>query len=65
VATHQQQIRAISEQLKVPYLVHFTRAQNLESIITNGIYPVSRVNEVSAAPEINDLLRLDGRSDGT
>lgn len=49
----------------MPYLVHFTRAKNLESIITNGLYPVSRANEVGACPEINDHLRLDGRRNST
>lgn len=65
VSTHQQLIYAISKRLKVPYLVHFTRAKNLESIITNGIYPVSRVHEVGASPEVNDYLRLDGRRNST
>lgn len=57
-------IYEISKRRQVPYLVHFTRAENLRSIITNGIYPLSRVNEVCRAPKINDTLRLDGRPDG-
>jgi hypothetical protein len=65
VVTHQEQIRAIAEHLKIPYLVHFTRAENLESIINNGIYPVDRVEEVCENPTINDTLRLDGRREGT
>lgn len=45
--------------------MHFTRAENLESIINNGIYPVDRVEEVCENPTINDTLRLDGRREGT
>lgn len=64
MASHQEEIRAIAEHRKVPYLVHFTRAENLESIINNGIYPVNRVDEVCENPTINDTLRLDGRREG-
>ena len=65
LATYQEQILAIAEHLEIPYLVHFTRAENLESIINNGIYPVNRVEEVCENPTINDALRLDGRREGT
>ncbi len=59
------QIREIAAQLAIPYLVHFTRATNLESIFANGIYPISRTDEIGVSPAINDELRLDGRRDGT
>lgn len=59
------QIREIAAQLTIPYLVHFTRATNLDSIFANGIYPIARADEVGVSPAINDALRLDGRSDGT
>ncbi len=59
------QIQAIAAQLEIPYLVHFTRATNLEHIFAHGIYPISRTNEIGVAPAINDALRLDRRCDGT
>lgn len=59
------QIREIATQLEIPYLVHFTRATNLDSIFANGIYPISRTNEIGVTPAINDAMRLDGRRDGT
>lgn len=50
---------------EVPFLVHFTRAVNLPSIMEHGIYPMDRVDEIDAEPEINDQYRLDGRLSGT
>lgn len=44
----------------VPYLVHFTQAANLSSILKYGIYPVSRFEELPELPRVNDLLRMDG-----
>lgn len=60
-----QGIQEIATQYEIPYLLHFTRTENLESIINSGIYPISRINEISVEPAINDQLRLDGRCDGT
>jgi hypothetical protein len=57
-------IRAFAEQLEIPYLVHFTRLENLESILEHGIFPVNRFEEVGTDPVINDQLRLDGHLDG-
>lgn len=53
-------IQQFADSLGIPYLVHFTRASNLPSILTHGIYPLSRVGEVGATPEVNDQQRLDG-----
>lgn len=58
-------IKGVAEQLEIPYLVHFTRAANLATILRCGIYPVDRVHEIGVNPEINDDLRLDGHRDGT
>lgn len=58
------QIRTFAEQLEIPYLVHFTRLENLESILAHGILPVDQFEEADTNPVINDQLRLDGHLDG-
>lgn len=58
-------IQAHAKAIQIPFLTHFTRAKNLPTIMQHGIYPVSRVVEIGAAPEVNDGLRLDGHHDGT
>ncbi|HBP5652867.1 TPA: DUF4433 domain-containing protein [Pseudomonas aeruginosa] len=50
--------------ISVPYLVHFTRVVNLPSIMQHGLYPMSRMDEIGAVPQINDDLRLDGHLGG-
>lgn len=60
-----QDIKDIAETLKIPYLVHFTRAANLETIIKHGLYPKSRINEIGVTPQINDHHRHDGRPEST
>ncbi|MCR3891448.1 DUF4433 domain-containing protein [Aeromonas caviae] len=61
----QQTIENYAKERAIPYLLHFTRAINLPSIMTHGIYPVGRAHEVDAAPVINDNYRFDGHSDST
>lgn len=60
-----QAIQAHATAIQVPYLLHFTRAANLPSIMRHGLYPVSRIAEIGVMPQINDALRLDGHRDGT
>ena len=60
-----QAIRAHAIHIEVPYLVHFTRVENLISILEHGLYPVGRFAEIGVAASINDHLRLDGHLDGT
>jgi hypothetical protein len=59
------EIRDLVGTLKIPNLIHFTRAVNLPSIMEHGLYPRSRIAEVDAEPVVNDQLRLDGHLDGT
>lgn len=60
-----QAIEAHATAVQVPYLLHFTRAVNLPLILAHGLYPISRVHEVGAAPQVNDQYRWDGHRDGT
>ena len=60
-----QAIQAHATTIKVPFLIHFTRATNLPSIMQHGLYPMARIAEIGANPQINDELRLDGHLDGT
>lgn len=55
-----EEIREHAKGLGIPYLVHFTRASNLASIIEHGLYPIGRTAEIGVAPEINDPYRFDG-----
>jgi len=59
-----QAICQFATELEIPYLLHFTRAVNLPSIMEHGIYPIARVDEIDAEPQINDQHRLDGRLNG-
>lgn len=60
-----QAIQVHATALRVPYLLHFTRAINLPSIMAYGLYPIGRVSEIGVAPAINDQYRFDGHSNGT
>lgn len=58
-------IKTFSCEIKIPFLIHFTRVGNLPSIMQNGIYPVGRTDEIGATPEINDVYRWDGKRNST
>lgn len=45
--------------LEIPYLVHFTRTSNLESIVKNGLLSRQRVDALGCGAIVNDELRLD------
>lgn len=46
---------------KVPYLLHFTQASNIPSIMAHGLVPRASLNCGEVTGETNDDLRLDGR----
>jgi hypothetical protein len=58
-------IQAYAEEIGVPYLLHFTRAVNVPSILTHGLYPIGRAHEVGALPQVNDQYRWDGHRNST
>lgn len=68
----QQEIRDIQEVVankEIPYLVHFTRLENLTSILTNGLYPRAEIDKSKTdmdhplfwgnAKITNDQIRVD------
>lgn len=52
-------IKKFSQQQKISKLIHFTNHKNLNSILKNGILPVTRLNETSNEHYINDFNRWD------
>ena len=44
---------------QLPSLIHFTRASNLNSILTHGLCSVTEAHERGIKPNINDQMRLD------
>ncbi|MHA3606548.1 DarT ssDNA thymidine ADP-ribosyltransferase family protein [Yersinia enterocolitica] len=60
-----QQIREIVAQREIKQLVHFTRIENLESIMQHGIVPIADATEKQIAPAVNDQARFDGRTNAS
>lgn len=53
------EIEKIVAERNVRWLVHFTRIENLESIMTNGLLPRNKFENLGVQPLTNDALRLD------
>lgn len=49
----------------IKYLVHFTRIENLISVLSNGLIPVASLFERGIDCVTNDLFRYDGCEDAT
>lgn len=60
-----EEIQRIAVEKKIPFLVHFTRFENVSSIMNNGLLPVSYAHGKGISPVVNDEIRLDGRLNGT
>lgn len=58
------EVQQIVKGLKIPYLLHFTRAVNLPSIVNHGLQPVAAFKALKIEAAINDDLRLDRRLNG-
>lgn len=56
-----QEIEDFRLERDIPYLLHFTRAENLPSILANGLVPRSEIDCGQIEGATNDDLRLDGR----
>lgn len=57
-----EEILEIVQELKIPFLTHFTRLENLASIMAQGILPRTLVDVQAPGRVVNDPLRLDGRA---
>lgn len=62
---HENKIREIIERRKIEYLVHFTRIDNLSSILRNGLIPVSIQHKMKIPSVHNDEQRIDSKLDCT
>ena len=64
LALRRAELCTLVDKLGIPHLVHFTRCENLSSILQNGLHSVisCRKNGIHAAQ--NDRIRLDGRPEG-
>lgn len=60
-----EEIQKIATDRKIPFLVHFTRVENVQSIMQNGLLPISKARDMGITPAVNDEKRLDGRLNGT
>lgn len=56
-----QTIRQIVEQRQIKRLIHFTRVENLASIMQHGIVPIANAPQQQITPVINDEDRWDGQ----
>lgn len=59
------EIKARVKDLGIPYLLHFTRIENLNSILDNGICPPSILTQREIDCHVNDPLRYDGQKDAS
>lgn len=59
------EIERILEKRGIKYFVHFTRLENLSSILENGLIPVSLQNEKNIISIHNDEQRIDSQLDCT
>ena len=60
-----QEIRAEVERRGIPHLVHFTRCENLASILRHGLLSVTDCHAQGIQAVRNDMMRLDGKPEGT
>lgn len=58
-------IRELVAKYQIPNLVHFTRSENIPSIMERGLVPRASLDCEGIQCTVNDDLRLDGRPEGT
>jgi hypothetical protein len=58
----QQEIKGFVDERNIIRLIHFTRYENLESILTNGLITRDGLNGFNHTVYVNDSLRLDGHT---
>ncbi|RJT46022.1 DarT ssDNA thymidine ADP-ribosyltransferase family protein [Rahnella woolbedingensis] len=57
-----QQIQQIVKERKIACLLHFTRVENLEGIMSRGIIPIATSRQYQIPVLSNDAFRWDGRT---
>ncbi len=57
-------IRTEAEKIGIPHLIHFTRCENLESILRHGLLSVASCKAKRLTPFRNDTKRFDGQLNG-
>lgn len=60
ISPEKQAIKAFVKERNIVQLIHFTRYENLESILVNGIVTREMLNTIEYDSYVNDNLRLDG-----
>ena len=60
VAPLSSELEAAVNERDIPWLVHFTHAQNLKSIFEHGLCSVTAARLFGIKPKVNDKQRLDG-----
>jgi len=60
LTSKQQEIKKFIEDRNIRELVHFTRYENIESILENGLVERDELSNLSNQFYVNDRLRLDG-----
>ncbi len=58
-------VEAAARELRIPHLVHFTRSENLPSILRHGLKSVVACEREELVPMRNDQHRFDAQQDGT
>ncbi|OXM83689.1 DarT ssDNA thymidine ADP-ribosyltransferase family protein [Paenibacillus rigui] len=58
-------MREAMKEFEIDYLVHFTQAENLSSIIRHGILPVAQQRSHNISARRNDVFRMDFCEDAT
>ena len=57
------EIKEFAKKLEIPYLIHFTRWENIDGIFQNGLLPKILIEDLPYEVSINDEIRLDGHED--
>jgi hypothetical protein len=57
------EIKDFAKKIGIPYLIHFTKGENIDGIFQNGLLPKILIEDLPYEVSINDEIRLDGHED--
>ncbi len=60
---HRDEIKNLAHDLGIPHLVHFTRCENLPTILEHGVMSIETCSHQRIDPVCNDTNRYDGQPD--